>query len=122
MIHRTWILEDHLCRKCGGRILRCVTGSGMTPGGNPFYRCADCGFSGWGIDPSCVCWCGFNHRFNSNTFAYRCLPFSWIVGNELSEKQKRKLTAAFRNCGCDPERGEVGIILEAEYPNIFFEE
>jgi hypothetical protein len=59
---------------------------------------------------------------NSKTFAYRCLPFSLLDGNALSEKQKRKLTAAFRNCGCDPERGEVGIILESEYPNIFFEE
>ena len=31
----TWALEDHLCRSCGGRILRSVSGAGMTPGGDP---------------------------------------------------------------------------------------
>lgn len=39
---RTWALTDHLCRDCGGRVLRCVTGNGITPGGNPIYKCADC--------------------------------------------------------------------------------
>lgn len=30
-----WVLADHLCSACGGRILKCVKGMGMTPGGNP---------------------------------------------------------------------------------------
>ena len=42
---QTWAIEDHLCRSCGGRILRCVKGNGMTPGGNPLYKCADCGYN-----------------------------------------------------------------------------
>jgi hypothetical protein len=29
-----------------------------------------------------------------------------------------KLLAAFRNCGCDPERSEVGIVLDADYKKI----
>jgi len=106
MTERTWILEDHLCRKCGGRILRCATGNGMTPGGNPVYRCADCGNSASGLGPQCVCWCGFSQRHN-DSYPYRCMSFGVLT-------EFQKLLAAFRNCGCDPERGEVGIVLDSE--------
>jgi len=110
MTARTWVIEDHLCRKCGGRILRCVTGNGMTPGGNPIYRCADCGNSASSMGPESVCWCGFSHRHN-RSFPYRCLSFKTL--DDIP-----KLLAAFRNCGCDPERGEVGIVLNADYQRI----
>ena len=60
----TWALEDHLCRSCGGRILRSVSGAGMTPGGNPVIKCADCGKAAAASGPEALCWCGFSHRRN----------------------------------------------------------
>lgn len=102
----SWVIEDHLCRSCGGRVLRSVRGAGMTPGGNPIYKCSVCGKSSASLSASSICWCGFSHRLN-NTTAYRCLPFSVL-------EKHPKLEAAFRACGCDPKRGEVGIALETD--------
>lgn len=79
----------------------------MTPGGNPIYKCADCGKASADMGPQCICWCGFSHR-HQNLSAYRCLPFSAI-------KEHPKLLNAFRACGCEPDRGEVGIVLERDY-------
>ena len=95
-------LEDHLCRHCGGRVLRCVSGSGVTPGGNPVFMCADCGKSSCGLGPGGLCWCGFTHRHNHET-PYMCLPFE---GNEKYRRQ-------FQDCGCDPDNGkaQIGIVL-----------
>lgn len=104
---RTWELEDHLCKACGGRILRCVTGAGITPGGNPVFKCADCGRATSGMNPGMLCWCGFSHRGNHNSTAYVCQPFSVL-------KDRPELEQAFRACGCDPSRGEVGIMLERD--------
>lgn len=58
------------------------------------------------MGPEVICWCGFNHR-NQNLPAYRCLPFSIL-------KEKGFLRDAFMACGCDPERGEVGIVLDRD--------
>lgn len=100
---RLWRLEDHLCRKCGGRILRCVSGGGVTGGGNPIFKCADCGCSAADMGPERLCWCGFSHRLSNET-PYQCVPYSIL-------ESRPELLNAFRACGCDPERGEVGIIL-----------
>lgn len=86
--------------------MRCVSGNGMTPGGNPVFRCADCGRSGADMGPEALCWCGFAHR-GQNLTVYRCVPFSIL-------QERPELDAAFRACGCDPERGEVGIVLERD--------
>ena len=103
-----WILEDHLCRSCGGRILRCVSGGGPTGGGNPIWRCADCGKSEASMSPDGLCWCGFSHRQNSGLSPYVCVPFSIL-------EEKPQLLEAFRSCGCDPANGgEVGIMLEKD--------
>ena len=103
----TWALEDHLCRSCGGRILRSVKGAGITPGGNPVFKCADCGKSVAASGPEALCWCGFSHRSNHHITAYRCLPFSLI-------ESRPELELMFKACGCDPKRGEVGIVLESD--------
>ena len=108
MKNKTWALEDHLCKACGGRILRMVSGGGMTPGGNPVFKCADCGRSTSGMSPDVLCWCGFSHRGNHNSTAYVCQPFAVL-------KERPGLLEAFRACGCDPARGgEVGIMLERD--------
>ena len=104
---QTWALEDHLCQKCGGRILRCVTGNGITGGGNPIYRCADCGNAKSGMGPQELCWCGMTHRRQQDT-PYMCLPYSIL-------KEHPEYIRYFRNCGCDPENGgDVGIVLVAD--------
>jgi len=102
---RTWALEDHLCKGCGGRILRCVTGGGPTGGGNPIFKCADCGTSLSGMGPSVLCWCGFSMKHNHGKTAYQCLPFTILT-------EHPEWRQAFLACGCDPTRGEVGIVLE----------
>lgn len=106
IVKQTWVLEDHLCKACGGRILRCVTGGGITGGGNPIFKCADCGRSNSAMGPEVLCWCGFSHRGNRDN-AYTCQPFSVL-------KERPELLSAFRACGCDPDRGEVGIMLERD--------
>jgi DNA-directed RNA polymerase subunit RPC12/RpoP len=103
---RTWALENHLCKACGGRILRCVKGNGITGGGNPVFKCADCGKAVAAMGPEALCWCGFSHRGNRDN-AYTCQPFSIL-------DERPELLSAFRACGCDPERGEVGIMLERD--------
>lgn len=100
----TWALEDHICRACGGRILRSVNGAGMTPGGNPLYKCSCCGKSAASMGPDSLCWCGLRHRAQGAT-PYRCLPMSIL-------NDKPWLLEAFRASGCEPGRQEVGIVTE----------
>ena len=112
MRQQTWKLVDHLCMTCGGRILQCISGGGPTPGGNPIFRCADCGNTTSGFGPQALCWCGFSHR-GQNATAYKCLPFSAL-------KQEPRLLPMFLSCGCDPNRktSEVGIVLESDYTKL----
>lgn len=107
MTRQTWVIEDHLCKSCGGRILKCATGAGPTPDGNPLFKCADCGKSASAMGPEALCWCGFSHRGNSDQNAYVCQPFSIL-------KEHPELLKAFLSCGCNPDRGEVGIMLERD--------
>ena len=115
---QTWVLEDHLCRICGGRILRCVRGNGITGGGNPIFRCADCGASGAAMGPQGLCWCGFSHRQQSAN-SYQCVPYSILRDRPTVSAA---LTNAFRACGCEPGRGDVGIMLERDLRKALTEE
>ena len=103
----TWTILDHLCKSCGGRILQSASGAGPTPGGNPVFKCADCGQATSGTGPEVLCWCGFSHRGQHPLNGYRCLPFSIL-------QEKPELKDAFLACGRDPRRGEVGIILKGD--------
>ena len=100
---RTWIPIDHLCRKCGGRILECVKGAGPTAGGNPIYRCASCAEVGCGMGPDGICWCGHRHR-GQGVRAYRCYPFSVL-------KDRPEILNLFLEQGHNPKSGqEVGFV------------
>lgn len=115
MVEQRWVIKDHLCRNCGGRILKCVSGGGMTAGGNPIFKCADCGRMTSSSDASSLCWCGTKHKNNHHLRgAYTCRPFSEI--DEIPE-----LKNLFLKCGCDPERGEVGIVLRKDYEKLIKE-
>lgn len=107
---QTWTLTNHVCRYCGGRVLQCATGYGPTPGGNPVFQCADCGVTACGTGPDLLCWCGFAHR-QQDAGAYRCLPFSVLI-------EHPELEPAFRACGCDPKRGQVGVVINADLNRI----
>lgn len=98
---RTWVVENHLCKACGGRILRCVSGAGPTGGGNPIFMCADCERSISDMGPDALCWCGFSHR-NQNLNGYQCVPYSIL-------KERPELLNAFRACGCDPSKDLIGV-------------
>ena len=90
-------------------MLKSVSGAGATPGGNPIWKCADCGKSNCGIGPEILCWCGSSHKLNHNMTAYICKPFALL-------ESRPELLAAFLACGCDPKRGgEVGIMLERDF-------
>lgn len=102
----TYELTDHVCRGCGGRVLKCVSGGGPTGGGNPIYRCADCGKAAAAMGPDAICWCGMQFRGQHAT-AYRCVAHA-------AAKDNPKLEAALRACGCESGRGEVGIALERD--------
>ena len=81
---------------------------GPTGGGNPIWKCADCGKAAAAMGPEVLCWCGYSHKHNHNATAYVCQPFTVLA-------TKPELLAAFQACGCDPKRGgEVGIMLERD--------
>lgn len=105
-----WAIEDHLCRNCGGRILRSVSGTGPTIDGNPIFQCADCGKSSCSMGPEEICWCGFHHRGQEHMQGmYVCLPFSIL-------RERPELDSAFWRTGCDPtsKRAQVGVILASD--------
>jgi hypothetical protein len=56
-----FVLTDHACRSCGGRILQ-QPNSGPSGGGNPYFRCADCGKGGCHMGTDHLCWCGFGYK------------------------------------------------------------
>lgn len=60
------------------------------------------------VQANCLCWCGFEHRNNHGNHAYRCVPF-----NDM--KVWPELLALFLACGCDPSKGEVGIVLTDDF-------
>jgi hypothetical protein len=105
----TWKLTDPLCKGCGGRILQSVSGVGMSPGGDPLWKCADCGKATTGRGPETLCWCGFAHRHNFSVTPYVCKSYKIL-------DTYPHLIDAFLACGCDPKRGgEVGVMLEERW-------
>lgn len=101
----TWSLTDHMCRTCGGRVLQSASGVGATGGGNPLFRCADCGVCTSGMGPNCLCYCGFEHRrASTQTNAYRCVRVD-------KGKEDKAMRAALLSCGfdCDRPRSEIGV-------------
>lgn len=100
----TFTIEDHLCRICNGRILCQAAGGRPSGGGNPLYRCADCGASTCSTGPMALCWCGYTNKGQSGN-PFRCKPFS---GNE-------HLRNAFFLCGHNPDgNAEVGFVTTGE--------
>lgn len=53
-----FVMTDHICRDCQGRIMIQTSAGGPTGGGNPIYRCSGCENGGAMIGPEVLCWCG----------------------------------------------------------------
>lgn len=111
MIHE-YVLTDHICKDCAGRILKQKT-PGVSPGGNPIFRCADCGIEGSSPDSKSICWCGNFLKGQERKQTYKCLPLTLadtIPG--LSQlfaangfNVKKKIT-------------EIGIVLYQDYKDL----
>lgn len=51
-----WVIQDHICRKCFGRVVSCNDGD------QTHYRCTNCGYEISGQDVSCICCCGIKYK------------------------------------------------------------
>ena len=107
----TWEITDHICRKCGGRILRSVSGAGVTPGGNSIHRCADCGASTTRMGPGDVCWCDFKMRGQTYP-AYRCVSVSWADGDD------HRMDLLRRSGYCDSDSRQVVPVLRKDLSDL----
>lgn len=66
---RRFVLLDHICRVCYGRLIAEVNGDGKRKG---TVRCSDCGLEEQG-DHRALCCCGVKLR-NGKNAGFRCLP------------------------------------------------
>ena len=107
----TWELLDHMCRHCGGRVVKQVTGGTPSGGGNPLYMCSLCGEGSCAMGPDVVCWCGSAFR-GGEPGAFHC------VATKAAETDP-DLATALANCGTSPYRNkyqlQVGIVGTADY-------
>lgn len=102
----------HVCRKCGGRVGRAVSGQGPSPGGNPLWRCFNCGEAQTGIEPHCICWCGLKFR-GEVVSKYECVPTSLI-------QMDPRLRDLLSQCGVTEKSGqEVGVVLRDSFRALF---
>lgn len=112
-------LEDHICRCCGGRVVRQLAGSGPTGGGNPVYSCSLCGKGAASMGPDVVCWCGYRHR-GQGSFGYLCVPTRTVkdLRDAGEADQADELEREFRGCGIDPTTTLIGIVTDGGYQRV----
>lgn len=53
---RLWTVQDHICRKCFGRVLGAADGDAMV------WRCSNCGYEVSGDQVSAICCCGIRYK------------------------------------------------------------
>ncbi len=108
----TWELLDHLCRHCGGRVVKQVTGGPhITAGGNPIYMCSLCGQGKASMGPDVVCWCGMTMRGGE--------PHIYACAATKDAETDPVLAEALANCGISPYQNkyrlQVGVLNSADY-------
>lgn len=85
-----WVLTDHACRHCFGRVLKCIGTAA------PLYRCAECGAEHAGRDVGGLCWCGVEVPGVGRP--YRCERSSLGSGPQVVVREVTDVeTAAKRN-------------------------
>jgi hypothetical protein len=98
----TYMLTDHACRNCGGRIL---LGSRRGAGGamvGECYICADCEQTHFG-DVSGLCWCGFGQR-HQQLGEYLCMRLDRAIAEPW-------LRDAMRHSGVDPDSKKIKVAM-----------
>lgn len=63
-----WLIEPHVCRCCGGRVVSQERDDEAT-----LYRCTNCGAEAAGRKPSAICGCGIKLRGTVDA-GLRCRP------------------------------------------------
>lgn len=67
-----YLLVDHICKSCGGRVAMQVSPSVVTGGGNPMFACTGCEQEASGSDPRAICWCGDAYNYGESKRVYTC--------------------------------------------------
>jgi hypothetical protein len=98
----TYMLTDHACRNCGGRILLGPRGGagGAMVGEN--YICADCEQTHFG-NVSGLCWCGFGQR-HQQPGAYLCMRLDRAIAEPW-------LGDAMGHSGVDPDSKKIKVAM-----------
>ena len=63
-----WILIDHLCRVCWGRVLTRTDDNGQR-----WYKCSNCEETIAGAAPKCLCACGMTIGRKARDMGIRCV-------------------------------------------------
>lgn len=82
-----WHLEDHVCRRCFGRLV-----SKPAHGGHRLYRCTNCGFEAEGGCSSVVCACGLKTK-QGKDLGVRCVPNDQRSAEAPSEIVARQVSS-----------------------------
>lgn len=53
---RLWVIQDHICRKCFGRVLSAIEGD------QTHWICSNCGYEVEGEQASSICCCGIKYK------------------------------------------------------------
>lgn len=53
---RLWVIQDHICRKCFGRVVSAQEGT------QTLFKCTNCGYECPGEDVACMCCCGIKYK------------------------------------------------------------
>lgn len=67
MSHNTWVLTDHVCRHCFGRVL-----SRGLPDARTLFQCANCGTQMTGLNVGDLCCCGLTNNKGADA-RFRCV-------------------------------------------------
>lgn len=63
---QSWLLTDHVCRACFGRVLASASDDGAQR-----FRCSNCGLEAEGRKPEVLCACGLRLK-NGRDAGIRC--------------------------------------------------
>lgn len=51
-----WVIQDHICRKCFGRIVSAQEGT------QTLFKCSNCGYEVTADDVAAICCCGIKYK------------------------------------------------------------
>jgi hypothetical protein len=97
-----YMLTDHACRNCGGRILLGPGGGAGAAMVGERFICADCEETHFG-DVSGLCWCGFGQR-HQQPGEYLCMRLDRAIAEHW-------LRDAMGHSGVDPDSKKIKVAM-----------